>query len=253
MDILKNITVTHIDDAITVFSPKGRVFEMTNRPCYGLSFCLKGQITYTLNGKEYISDPKHAILLPEGQSYTLYGNKEGIFPVIDFKCDSFITDEIHLFTINDIEPFVKDFEKIKSLFLFERNKPLIYSIFYRMIDRLLREQQPKNDILYPAIQFLENNISNPELNNSLLSKKANISEIYFRRLFSQKMGTTPKQYILDIRIQKAKRLLTETEFSVSAISEECGFSSLYHFCRAFKGKTGLTPTQYAQQNKTFKI
>jgi len=253
MDTLKKITVTHIDDAITVFSPRGRVYEMTNRPYYGLSFCLKGEITYTLNGKEYISDPKHAILLPEGKSYTLYGNTEGIFTVINFKCDSVITDDIHLFTISDIEPFIKDFDKIKSLFLFERNRPLMYSIFYRMIDRLIQEQHPKDDILYPAIKFLENNISNPELNNFLLAQKANISEIYFRKLFSKKMGITPKQYILDIRIQKARQLLTETEFSVSAISEECGFSSLYHFCRAFKGKTGLTPTKYAQQNKNFKI
>ncbi len=253
MDTLKKITVTNIDDVVTVFSPKGRVFEMKNRHCYGLSFCLKGQITYTLNGKEYISDPEHAILLPQGQSYTLYGNKEGLFPVIDFYCNSFITDTFKLFSINDIEPFIKDFEKIKSLLLFDRNKPLIYSIFYGMLDRLIREQEPKNDILHPAIKFLENNISNPELNNSLLAQKANISEIYFRKLFLEKMGTTPKQYILDVRMQKAKLLLTETEFSVSAVAEECGFRGVYSFSRTFKERTHLSPTEYAKVNKKFKL
>ena len=122
-----------------------------------------------------------------------------------------------------------------------------------MIDRLMREQQPKNDILYPAIKYLENNISNSELNNSLLASKANISEIYFRKLFIEKMGITPKQYILDVRMQKAKRLLTESEYSISAIAEECGFSSVYSFSRAFKEKIALSPTEYAKKNKIFKL
>lgn len=253
MEALKKITVINIDDATTVFSPKGRFVEMKNRYCYGLSFCLKGQITYTHKGTEYISDPEHAILLPQAETYKLYGNKEGCFPVIDFFCNDFITDSFKVYSIKDPEPYIKDFEKIKSLFLFDRNKPLIYSIFYGMIDRLMREQQPKNDILYPAIKYLENNISNSELNNSLLASKANISEIYFRKLFIEKMGITPKQYILDVRMQKAKRLLTESEYSISAIAEECGFSSVYSFSRAFKEKIALSPTEYAKKNKIFKL
>ena len=35
--------------------------------------------------------------------------------------------------------------------------------------------------------------------------------------------------------------------------EECGFSSVYHFCRAFKNKTGMTPTEYANLNKIYQI
>lgn len=253
METLKKITVINIDDATTVFSPKGRALEMKNRYCYGLSFCLKGQITYTHNGIEYVSDPEHAILLPQGETYTLYGNKEGSFPVIDFFCNDFVANTFKVYSIKDLEPYIKDFEKIKGLFLFDRNKPLIYSIFYGMLDRIMREQQPKSDILHPAIKFLEKNISNPELNNSLLARKANISEIYFRKLFLEKTGVTPKQYILDIRMQKAKQLLTESEFSVSAIAEECGFTSVYSFSRAFKERTNQSPTEFAKLNKIIKI
>lgn len=253
METLKKITVINIDDAITVFSPKGRNVKMESRYCYGLTFCQKGQITYTHKGKEYISDPEHVILIPQGETYTLYGNKEGNFPVIDFFCSEFVCDTFKVYRINELEPYLKDFEKIKSLFLFDRNKPLIYSIFYRMIDRLMREQQPKSNILYPAIKFLENNISNPELSNYILAKQANISEIYFRKLFFEKYGITPKQYILDIRMQKARKLLTESEFSVSAIADECGFSGVYSFSRAFKEKNGVSPTEFSKQNKILKL
>ena len=55
--------------------------------------------------------------------------------------------------------------------------------------------------------------------------------------------------ILDIRIGKAKQLLADGTQKISAVSEACGFSNPYHFCRAFKQRTGLTPSQYMQQNR----
>jgi len=56
-----------------------------------------------------------------------------------------------------------------------------------------------------------------------------------------------------MRIQKAKSLLTNGTHTITAVSEECGFSSLYHFCRAFKEKTGMTPTEYAKDSKIYQI
>ena len=106
-------------------------------------------------------------------------------------------------------------------------------------------------MLYPATKYIEENIFNPDLSNAILTKQARISEVYLRKLFLSQYNTTPKQYILNIRINKAKQLLTDTPFTITAISEECGFKSLYHYCRIFKAKTGLTTTQYAKLNKTF--
>ncbi len=74
-----------------------------------------------------------------------------------------------------------------------------------------------------------------------------------RKLFLKQYKLTPKQYILQMRIQKAKQLLEESPFTVAAISEKCGFSNPYHFSRAFKQRTGLTPTQYAAQNRFYEI
>lgn len=76
---LKNIVVTEITGVMTVYSPKGRSVKMNNRKCYGMSFCSEGQITYTHNGKKFVSDNKHIIILPEGQSYTLRGDKTVFF------------------------------------------------------------------------------------------------------------------------------------------------------------------------------
>jgi len=64
---------------------------------------------------------------------------------------------------------------------------------------------------------------------------------------------TPKQYILNARIRRAKQLLCDTPLTVTAIAEKCGFSSVYHFCRSFKQHTGQTPTEYAVKNKINQI
>ena len=48
-------------------------------------------------------------------------------------------------------------------------------------------------------------------------------------------------------------LLISTALSITEISIECGFANLYHFCRTFKQRTGLTPTEYAAKNRFYEI
>lgn len=251
MNILDNIVVTQIQPPIVVHSKKGREFQMTNRHSYGLSLCISGQITYTMNGNQYISNPSNAVLLPQGGTYTLLGDKEGQFPVINFKCENDNDKEIVIFPLENPQACIKSFEALKDLFLHNENQLKIYSTFYELLDKVssVNSQNPLDSV----IKYIAENIQNPELSNTCLARQLGISEVYLRKLFSAHYNITPKQYILNIRIRKAKQMLRDTPFTVVAIAEECGFSSVYHFCRAFKQRTGLTPTQYAVNSRVLKI
>ncbi|KXW78735.1 helix-turn-helix transcriptional regulator [Mycolicibacterium phlei] len=66
----------------------------------------------------------------------------------------------------------------------------------------------------------------------------------FRRAFIRTFGTTPYQYVLDLRIEKSKTLLTTTDQSMTEISIAAGFSSPSHFATTFKQRVGVTPTVY---------
>lgn len=226
---------------------------MRGRETYGLSFCLRGQITYTMDGKQYVSDPGHAVILPQGGFYSLYGDKEGMFPLINFRCENFCCDTIMVLPLQNAQTCIKDFEKMNSLFLFKENRLSIFSILYALLHKIAKEQLPQQNLLYPAMRYMEKNIADPQLSNTVLAKQVGISEVYFRKLFSTLYGCTPKQYVLDIRMQKAKQLLGDALLTVTAVAEACGFSSVYHFCRVFKERVGITPTQYAKHNKTFRI
>jgi len=249
LNILKNINVTAFNEIICIPSDKGRRVEMENRKSYGLSFCKSGKITYTHKGKNFVSDRYTAIFLPKGGTYSLYGNEEGVFPLINFQCEGFNIDTFLCIPLINPEGYFKDFEKLEKLSIFSNNNLKMKSIFYDILSRLFAENILEDNVISPAIKYIEKNYSNPALNNDILASVCNISEVYFRRIFKEKLNISPKQYILDIRIKRAKQLLENGSLTVTAIAEECGFSSVYHFCRSFKTITGITPTQFTKQNK----
>lgn len=253
MDLFQHAVITDIQKPLTVFSQKGRQVEMKNRSHYGLSFCIDGQITYTMNGIHYISDKNHAILLPLGGNYTLYGDSQGMFPVLNFQCLGLDCDEIRVFALCDPEECIRDYERILHLFVTHGSHPMIYSLFYQLLHKVSQDPPGQKSLLSPAIRYLDDHLSDPSLSNALLAQQAGISEVYFRKQFLAEYGVTPKQYILDARIRHAKQLLTDTALSVTAIAEQSGFSSVYHFCRIFKERTGTTPMHYAKSNKIFSI
>lgn len=107
--------------------------------------------------------------------------------------------------------------------------------------------------LAPAISLIEKEFSNPKLTNSDLARECIISEIYFRKIFTEKYKLSPKQYLIEVRINKAKQLLTDGFLKINAVASQCGFTNQYHFSRIFKEKTGFTPTEYSRRNKIQQI
>lgn len=253
MEFLNTIVLTKIEELLTIYSPKGRFETINNRKWYGLSFCQEGQITYVHNGKEFVSDKNHAIFIPKGASYSLRGDKKGTFPVINFSAENFPCNEFSLIPINDTDSFLRDFEQIKALSLFDRNRAKVMSLFYDIIHRLSVSQSSVPGIMQNIFNYIEKNYHSPHLTNGFISEEFGISEVYLRKLFSNYCNQSPRQYIIDIRISRAKQLLSEGRTKIGDIAEECGFSNQYHFCRIFKEKTGLTPTDYGKENRIYII
>jgi len=251
---LDKLIVTGIRQPRVVYSQKGRTFKTENRRYFGIVFCTSGQITYTMNGKTYISNQHNAILLPQGSSYSLVGDSEGQFPVINFLCkDQLDHTEFTVFPLEDPQAHIQRFKALQQLFLRNESRIKIFRAFYDLLDQLIPSGGRSTDPLAFAIKYIEEHIQDPALSNGEIAKHLGISEVYLRKQFQAYYHTTPKQYVLEVRIRKAKQLLVDTPFTVAAIAEECGFSSAYHFCRCFKKRTGKTPTQYAKENRVYNI
>lgn len=92
-----------------------------------------------------------------------------------------------------------------------------------------------------------------ELVGDRLSKNISVLEManyvgfspsHFVRQFKQSVGLTPHKYVIQQRVEKAKRLLKKPDLSIARLALDCGFSNQSHLSREFKKYTGTTPKQY---------
>lgn len=77
-----------------------------------------------------------------------------------------------------------------------------------------------------------------------LAQLLGMSQFHFSYLFKQAIGTSPYQYLLQQRVERAKQLLRQTDRSIMDIALECGFNSHSHLSKQFRQFTGMTPKTY---------
>jgi AraC-like DNA-binding protein len=94
-----------------------------------------------------------------------------------------------------------------------------------------------------AVSFIENH-SAEEISLDDIAKASHLSKFYMSRQFKSKIGLSPYEYLLNVRLNQAKELLVTTGMPVSQIAEQCGFSNQSGFMRLFKRVQGCTPLQY---------
>lgn len=77
-----------------------------------------------------------------------------------------------------------------------------------------------------------------------VADKLNVGYSLFRKIFKNYTGFSPNQYLIELRVNKAKDLLRTTSMTINEVGFEVGFQSLYYFSKLFKEKTGQTPSDW---------
>ncbi|MGF1718970.1 AraC family transcriptional regulator [Vibrio kyushuensis] len=96
-----------------------------------------------------------------------------------------------------------------------------------------------------ALVHIEQHFSSTQLNSEAIGKAAFISKRQVERLFRQFFQTSPNQYIREVQLKHAARLLKDDmNLSIQAISEQCGFSDSNYFSKCFKSQYGSSPRQF---------
>jgi len=97
--------------------------------------------------------------------------------------------------------------------------------------------------IYKAINFIHKNYSK-DISLEEIAETVNYSSYHFIRVFKEETGKTPFQYLLDVKIEKAKEKLNKSDKSISEICYDCGFNNRSHFSFIFKRKTGNSPSKF---------
>ncbi|MFK7817391.1 MAG: AraC family transcriptional regulator [Planctomycetaceae bacterium] len=100
--------------------------------------------------------------------------------------------------------------------------------------------------LMKVVEYVTENYSEP-ISVGDLAKSASLSTSQLHREFARRFGITPNQYIREVRIGVARRILETESVAVADIASHCGFYDQSHLTRQFKASTGLTPLQYRKR------
>ncbi|MEJ2883616.1 helix-turn-helix transcriptional regulator [Pedobacter sp. GR22-6] len=119
---------------------------------------------------------------------------------------------------------------------------LLGSIHAAVTGRSIMNEDKENIINKARVLFRSNLTT--EFSAEQAAEKLHISYSYFRKLFKSYTGISPGQFYIQLKIEKAKELLSDHSIPVKEIAYELRFESHFYFSKLFKAKTGLTPTAY---------
>ena len=123
---------------------------------------------------------------------------------------------------------------------------LIYTISKDTTKRTSAHKSAGNPMLIQeTLSYIKNNLTE-DLSLEKMARQMALSPVYFHKLFKAAVGKTLRDYVEEQRIKKAINLLLSTDYSLTKIAFECGFSSQGYFSFIFRRRMGQPPRKYIQ-------
>ncbi|MBQ4528493.1 MAG: helix-turn-helix transcriptional regulator [Clostridia bacterium] len=250
LSILSDLIITKVYSATTMYTVKNTKTKRNNRPCWAIVIKYEGETIYTVKNKDYLSDINNFVILPKGCSYDWHCTKSGHFSIIEFESEP-VFDDIIALHVKNSEKYLKVFKELeykrtlkKQMYEIESIRDT-YSILLMLIQSVNTKYLPAEKInkIDPALDYIAKNY-NHNIKNDVLANLCNLSTVYFRKLFTKTMGTSPIAYVHELRIKKAKEMLKSDYSSITDIAQSLGYLNIYDFSRAFKKYTGISPSKF---------
>lgn len=226
--------------------------------CYTLEVPIQGELTVTRQGETAIVRPGSVYLLPTGDGGIMKATKCWKFSMgicgelaEQFIISSRLIEQNNLIPLNDT---TRLYQYGETAFHLLRKKepgsvPRIAGLCTEILT-FLREQlpHPLPPEIANALRIFECRlplrISIPEI-----AQELGISARTFSDRFRAALGQSPKQYLIELRMKTAERLLARTELDVGDVASRTGYSTAFSFCREFTKKHGAPPSEWRTRNR----
>jgi len=229
-------------------------------------FITQGRCTITIAGKTIEGKPGRWFFIPAGIPHA-YANDnsmpfrkcwvhfdvdnddEGIMNLLNlpYYVDADVEETEKLFAKQ--EQF-KDTNSVSECFL---KKAFVLELIAKYIsiancEKILVEKT-KDEMLNKALAYIEENLGE-EITVERLAEVCHLHPTHFIRIFKKRMGVTPARFIKTKRLEYAKKLIEETEISLSQVAEKIGCSGLANFSKMYKSYFGVSPKNYRRHLRT---
>lgn len=220
-----------------------------------LFYLIKGEMLFIIGNREYICHDHEVVILDTRSSHLYAARKDSEFLWLCFDgaCSEVLVEKIcrfnNVYTPSHISRIYNALNEILEGYIFQ--KPLyeeqISSNLHSVLTDLLVLQKEaiktSPSVIRQIAKYIEENYFLP-LTVSDLSKMACLNACYFGQKFKSETGISPKQYIINTRLNAAKILLSTSKDSIAEISERVGFQNDTYFSYLFHKRFHMTPTEY---------
>ncbi len=123
--------------------------------------------------------------------------------------------------------------------------------FYAAVKEMMETVKKNDKVTSSMVKAVQNYINDNyphEVSLKDAARHVHVSPCYLSRIFSKQVGLPFKKYLIDVRLNSAKKLLLTTNKPVGEIAFDVGYNDVSYFCRTFKQHQGLSPNNYRANN-----
>ena len=268
------ISMQHLGDigifGVTVVSGEramGRSVDHTakERQNHGILYIFTGEATFvTDTGETLCFADGDLVLLSKNARYRMtYTAKSTSFVVVNFDLCDRGGEEIKLFDgitriemhekRDEVERLMRSFcssGALKSMTAMLRKKELLYRALGLIFgsESVLIAHGGFGGRIAEGVRLLEQTYLE-NLPISTFASASRVSVTHFRNLFQKQFSTSPLKYRIRLRIERARELLSEGDFTVAEAAYACGFENLGYFSRCYRRLIGQTPAQTKKNSR----
>lgn len=225
---------------------KSHHFGPAVRTYWLIHYVVSGYGIYKINNKEYHVKPGEMFIIPpyEETYYEADSKTPWNYIWIGFTGNDEIRKLLKdVIICPEAERIFMDMKNFEECY---RNKSaFLTGKLYELISALSEKDTfpQENDYVNQAIACIRSEYMYKITVNDI-ANRLNIDRTYLSVIFKNKTGISPKQYLINYRLNTAASLLNKHNSSISVIANSVGYSDVYTFSKAFKQHFGITPTKY---------
>lgn len=170
-------------------------------------------------------------------------------------------------TLNELITFLKkstygktyveqqNYENLDYLFTISQDQSLFEEVLEKSLAEILNSQSFNkkgshlSQPLSKAIEYMKENYKNPDISLNSVAKHVSLSPTHFSTIFSQNIGVTFIDYLTELRMKEAKKILFTTKEKLAVITYQVGYNDPNYFSYLFKKRNGLSPTEFRHQEQ----
>ena len=218
------------------------------RPFDALTLRLSSDAVLKQGDREICASDGAVCFIPAGLDYERRAVRDECI-VVHFKLDAPAVRSIDMIFPADREKTQELFFNILNIWQEKKDgyKYKATAILYEIFAELhipKREEEKQGEKIRAGIEYINSCYNIPDVSVSEAARRSFMCEAYFRKLFFAEFRTTPKKYIINLRMQKAISLINTGYYSLKEVAAMCGFTDYKYFSVEFKKHTGKSPSEY---------